>query len=180
MWCRESAGECTGRCPARPRKRPGKQVKWRQRPGGKSLSGVVIWLNRKCHCTGKPAPTKRNHEPGGPDARVPAGKAHRKHAEPRSPREAERPSPHGLIQEIRAIECVALGRFEPGVPDNSAELFFRGAIRYTRGTYHIFFEHDRSDVVAAEAQTHLTDFQSLGHPARLHIQEVREVQPGNG
>ena len=39
------------------------------------------------------------------------------------------------------------------------------------GAHDVFFEHDGADVVAAEAQAHLADFQALRDPAGLHVLE---------
>src|SRR4051812_44932218 len=85
-----------------------------------------------------------------------------------------------LIKEVRPVERIPLHWFEAGVADDAAKLFFRGAIGYTGGADYVFFEHHGADVVAAEAQAELADFQSLGDPARLHIQKIREEQARDG
>ena len=72
------------------------------------------------------------------------------------------------------IERVALRGLEAGVADDAAQLFFGGAVGDAGGAHHVLFQHDRAHVVAAEAQAHLADFQTLRHPARLHVHEVVE------
>ena len=54
------------------------------------------------------------------------------------------------------------------------------AVGHSGGADDVFFEHHRAHVVSAEAQAELTDFQSLRHPARLHVLEVREEQARDG
>jgi hypothetical protein len=44
-----------------------------------------------------------------------------------------------LVQEILAVEGVALGGAEAGVANDSAELFFCGAVGHACGSYYIFF-----------------------------------------
>src|SRR5258706_7818412 len=85
-----------------------------------------------------------------------------------------------LVQEVLSVEGIALGRAEAGVADYAAKLLFCRAVRHACGSYYIFFEHHRADVVAAEAEAHLADFQALRDPARLHVQEVREVEARDG
>src|SRR5256885_678885 len=74
---------------------------------------------------------------------------------------------HDLDQEELCVQRVALRGAEAGVADDVAQLFFRGAIGGAGGADYVFFEHHRPNVVAAEAQAHLADLQSLRHPARL-------------
>jgi hypothetical protein len=44
-----------------------------------------------------------------------------------------------LVQEVLAIQGVALGGAEAGVADYAAQFFFGGAVGYTCGSYYIFF-----------------------------------------
>jgi hypothetical protein len=102
-----------------------------------------------------------------------------------APRTAEGGCPHmdrghPLVQEVLPIEGVALGGAEARIADDAAQLFFGGAIVHARGSDYIFFQHHRPHVVAAEAEAHLADFQALRHPARLHIQEIREIEARDG
>src|ERR1700722_2892435 len=85
-----------------------------------------------------------------------------------------------LIQEVLAIQRISLRGAKAGVADDAAEFFFGGAIVDAGGADYILFKHHRADVVAAEAQSHLEDFESLCDPTRLHIQEVREIQARDG
>ena len=85
-----------------------------------------------------------------------------------------------LVQEVLAVEGVALGGAEAGVADDAAEFFFGGAVGDAGGADYVFFDHDRPDIVAAEAEAHLADFEALRHPARLHVQEVREIEARDG
>jgi hypothetical protein len=85
-----------------------------------------------------------------------------------------------LVQEVLAVQRVALGWAEAGVADDAAQLFFGGAVGYACGSYYIFFEHYRAYVVAAEAQAHLADFQALRDPTGLHVEEVREIEARDG
>ena len=70
-----------------------------------------------------------------------------------------------LVQEVLPIQSVALRRSESCVANNPAEFFFCRAVGYACGSYYIFFQHHRAYVVAAEAQAHLADFQTLRYPA---------------
>ena len=81
---------------------------------------------------------------------------------------------------VYPVQGIALGWLESRVTNNAAQFFFRGAVGHSGSPDNIFFQHHRSHVVATKAQAHLADFQSLGYPTGLNIQEVREVQPGNG
>src|SRR5438309_5934372 len=84
------------------------------------------------------------------------------------------------IQEVRPVQRVPLRRLKPRITNNAAQLFFSSAVGHAGGANDVFFEHHRADVVAAEAQAHLADFQSLGNPAGLHIEKIREAQPRDG
>src|SRR4029077_20805136 len=73
MWCRENAGECTGRCPARLGKRLEKKGKWRQRPGEILIRSLFLRGTEDSHCTRRAGQTRRitnyvggRPRPGGP------------------------------------------------------------------------------------------------------------------
>ena len=85
-----------------------------------------------------------------------------------------------LVQEVLPIQRIPLRGPESRVANDAAQLFFGRAIRHTRGSYYVFFEHHRAYVVAAEAQAHLADFEALRDPARLHVEEVREIEARDG
>ncbi len=84
----------------------------------------------------------------------------------------DRLSKRGLVEEHGAVERVALNGFESGVANDAAQLFFCGAVGSTGCFHDVLFQHDRADVIAAEAQTKLEDFQSLRDPAGLHVFDV--------
>src|SRR5262245_13666084 len=44
--------------------------------------------------------------------------------------------------------------------------------------YHVLFDHDAADIIAAEAQPKLADFESRCHPRRLDIQNIVQVNSG--
>src|SRR6266849_6331777 len=73
MWCRENAGECTGRCPARLRKRLEKKGKWRQRPGEILVRSLFLRGTEDSHCTRRAGQTRRITNYVGPDALVRVG-----------------------------------------------------------------------------------------------------------
>src|SRR6185312_10632713 len=81
-----------------------------------------------------------------------------------------------LVQEVLPIERVALSGAEAGIADDVPQLFFRGVIGDTRRTDYVFFEHDRANIIAAEAKAELQDFQSLRYPAGLHVLDVRQIE----
>ena len=85
-----------------------------------------------------------------------------------------------LVQEVLPIQRISLRGAEARIADDAAQLFFGGAVGHAGGSHYIFFQHHRAYVVAAEAQAHLADFQSLRDPARLHVQEVREIEARDG
>ena len=87
---------------------------------------------------------------------------------------------YASVEEVGAIERVALHGAETGVADDAAQLLFGGAVAGSGGLYHIFFQHDRADIVPAEAQAHLADLQSLGDPACLHVGKVGEEDARDG
>ncbi len=70
-----------------------------------------------------------------------------------------------LVQKILPIQRIPLRRPESRVANNPAQFFFRRAVIHAGGADYVFFQHHRADVVAAEAQAHLTDFESLRNPA---------------
>src|SRR5229473_6261475 len=84
------------------------------------------------------------------------------------------------FQRIAAIERVALGRDEAGVGDDAAEFAFVGAIFYAGGEDDVFFDEDATDVVGAELQTDLADFNSGRKPAGLDVVDVVEVEAADG
>src|ERR1700680_714606 len=69
------------------------------------------------------------------------------------------------VEEVRAVQRIPLHRFKPGIANDMAQLFFRGAVGHARSSHHVFLEHYGTNVIAAEAEAHLADFQSLRHPA---------------
>src|SRR6185437_2550007 len=84
------------------------------------------------------------------------------------------------VRKHGSIERIALDRFESGVADNVAQLFFCSAVAGAGGADYVFFQHHRADIVAAEAQTELQNFQALGYPTGLDIFEVVEEYPRDG
>src|SRR4051812_8945094 len=69
------------------------------------------------------------------------------------------------VQEVCAIKRIALYRLEAGIANHAAQLFLGGAIVHAGGAHHVFFQHDRANVIAAKSQTQLADLQSLCYPA---------------
>jgi hypothetical protein len=59
---------------------------------------------------------------------------------------------NGSIQKHRPVERIALDGLEAGVADDSAQLFFRGAVTRARGLDYILFQHHRAYIVAAEVE----------------------------
>ncbi len=96
------------------------------------------------------------------------------------PGQPRRLSPHGpcliLVQEELPVERIPLRRPEACIANDSAQLFFCRAVGHAGGSHYIFFQHHRADIVAAEAQAHLADFQALRDPTGLHVQEVRKIK----
>ena len=76
-----------------------------------------------------------------------------------------------LVEEILAIQGVALGGAEAGVADDAAQLFFCRAVGYACGSHYILFQHHRAYVVAAEAQACLeVPFQeSIVQMCQMHV-----------
>ncbi len=56
------------------------------------------------------------------------------------------------IQEHRSVERIALDRLEAGVANDAAQFFFCRAIRRSRSSDHILFQHHRAHIVAAEVE----------------------------
>ena len=63
---------------------------------------------------------------------------------------------------------------EAGVGDQALDLVGRRAVRGVRGRDDVLLDHQRSEVVAAEAQRRLADLHAHRHPARLQIRHVVE------
>src|SRR6266404_7802054 len=83
------------------------------------------------------------------------------------------------IQEILPIQRVPLRRTKARIAYDAPQLFFGCAVVHTRGADDVLLQHHGAHVVAAEAQAHLADFQSLGHPTGLHVQKIRKIEPRN-
>src|SRR6267378_8477444 len=81
---------------------------------------------------------------------------------------------------VGPIERVALGGDEAGVGDDAAEFPFVGAVFHSGGKDDVFFNEDAADVVGAELQTDLADFDSGREPARLDMVDIVEVQAADG
>src|SRR5262249_8031772 len=73
-----------------------------------------------------------------------------------------------------------LGGDEASVGDDAAKLPFVGAVFYAGGEDYIFFDEDAADVVGAELQTDLADFDSRREPAGLDVVNVVEIQSADG
>src|ERR1035441_9817001 len=84
------------------------------------------------------------------------------------------------VQEIGAVQCVALLRDKAGIADDAAEFLFAGPVMGAGGGDDVLFDHDTAHVVAAEAQTHLARLQTLRYPTGLHILEVLEIDAADG
>src|SRR5207253_110892 len=69
---------------------------------------------------------------------------------------ANRPSvdgkPKSLLQQIGAIQRVALGGNEAGVGNDAAQLAFVGAVFHAGGEHHVLFDQDAPDVIGPELQ----------------------------
>ena len=73
--------------------------------------------------------------------------------------------PKPSVQEVRAVERVALLGHEAGVADDAAQFLFAGAVMRAGGGDDVLLDHDAAHVVAAEAQAQLAGLQSLRDPA---------------
>src|SRR5438445_13774932 len=78
------------------------------------------------------------------------------------------------------VESVALGGYEAGVGDDAAELGFVGAVFHAGGEDNIFFDEDAADIIGAELQADLADFNARSEPAGLDVVKVVEVQTADG
>src|SRR5437879_13736946 len=85
-----------------------------------------------------------------------------------------------LLQEIGAIERVALGGNVAGVVDDAAQLGFVGAVAHARGINDVFLDQDTAHVVGAELQAHLAYLDARREPARLDVVNVVEIEPADG
>src|SRR5436309_6626268 len=97
---------------------------------------------------------------------------------------ANRPSvdgkPKSLLQQIGAIQRVALGGNEAGVGNDAAQLAFVGAVFHAGGEHHVLFDQDAPDVIGPELQAHLANLDSRGEPARLDVIDVVEIESADG
>ena len=84
------------------------------------------------------------------------------------------------LQRVGVIQRVALGGDEAGVGDDAAEFAFVGAVADAGGVDDIFFDQDAADVVGAELQSDLTDFDAGREPARLNVIDVVEIEAADG
>src|SRR5207248_4711543 len=82
----------------------------------------------------------------------------------------------GLLQSITAIKCVALGGDEAGVGDDAAEFAFVGSVFHSGSKDNVFFNKNAADIVRAELQTDLADFDSGGEPDRFAIRRGRSEE----
>src|ERR1035438_3073921 len=83
------------------------------------------------------------------------------------------------VQKILPVQGIPLRRTEARIAYDAPQFFFSGAVGYTSGADDVFLQHYRAHVVAAEAQAHLADFQTLRHPTGLHVQKIRKIEPRN-
>src|SRR5207248_8485415 len=84
-----------------------------------------------------------------------------------------------LLQRVTAVEGVALGGNKAGVGNDAAKLAFIGAVFHAGGKHHIFFDENAADIVGAELQADLADFDPRREPARLDVIDVVEIQPAH-
>jgi len=85
-----------------------------------------------------------------------------------------------LFQRVGAIQSVALGGDEAGAGDDTTKFTFVGAIADTGGVDHVFFDQNAADIVGAELQTDLANFDSRRKPARLNVINVVEIEAADG
>src|SRR3989442_7962240 len=64
------------------------------------------------------------------------------------------------FQGITAVKRVALRWNKTGVGDDAAEFAFVGAVFYAGGENYIFLDEDAADVIGAELQADLANFNS--------------------
>src|SRR4030081_1817488 len=79
-----------------------------------------------------------------------------------------------------SVVLLSAGWWEPGVADQPLHFVGRGAVRRVRGRYHVLLDHERAEVIAAEAERDLADLHSHRQPARLKIRNIVENDPGKG
>src|SRR5690606_12328113 len=80
-------------------------------------------------------------------------------------------------------EFVFLGselRFESSLTDRFLNGSGRKAVRCPRGGYHIFFNHDGSEVIGSRVQAKLGDLLTNGKPGGLNIFDVWQHDPAEG
>src|ERR1035441_9374280 len=83
------------------------------------------------------------------------------------------------VQKILPVQRIPLRRTEARIAYDAPQFLFGCAVGHARGADHVLLQHHRAHVVAAEAQAHLADFQSLRDPTGLHVQEIRKIEPRN-
>jgi hypothetical protein len=83
------------------------------------------------------------------------------------------------VQKISAIQGIPLRGPESGITNDAPQLLFRGAVGDARRADDIFFQHHRTDIISPETQAHLAHLQPLCDPARLHVEDIREIKPRN-
>src|ERR1017187_3709507 len=76
------------------------------------------------------------------------------------------------VQEILPVQRVPLRRPEARISYDAPQFFFGCAVGDARGADDILLQHYRAHVIAAEAQSHLADFQPLRHPTGLYVQKI--------
>src|ERR1700680_2238850 len=82
----------------------------------------------------------------------------------------------GRLEDVGAVERVALRWLKACIGDDPAKFFFVGAARDTRGVYHVFLNQHAADIVGAKLQTHLANLDARREPTRLDVIDVVEVQ----
>src|SRR5689334_10397786 len=90
-----------------------------------------------------------------------------KNANPRVRHGWGKPHPYRSFQRVRTIQSVALGGNKAGVGNDAAEFAFVGAVLHSSGEDDIFLDENAADVIGAELQADLADFDSRSEPARL-------------
>lgn len=85
----------------------------------------------------------------------------------------------GLIwgfEYVGTVEGVALGGEEAGVVDDAAKLFFVGAATDSGGIDYVFFDENAADIISAELQADLADFDTRREPTGLNVVDVVEIK----
>src|SRR6202044_2243243 len=85
-----------------------------------------------------------------------------------------------LVKEVLPVQRIPLRGAESRIADDPTQFLFRSAVRHAGGAHYVFFQHHGANVVAAEAQAHLADFEALRDPTGLHVEEVRQIQARDG